>query len=247
MNKLPLYKILIRANVASRRKCNQAIKEARVKVNNKVITKPTFLVDIEKDTVNIDGKPITKRDFLKENFVYYILNKPAGYISTVKDTHHRKTVLDLIKDKRRIYPVGRLDKDTEGLLILTNDGQLTHRLTHPSFKIDKIYRLIIKPKIVKEDIERLNNGVIIDNYKEVSAKAKLIKDYKNQNKSELELIIHQGIKRQIKKMLSVLGYEVISLKRIGIGEIKLTNLKRGECRRLTEDELNYLKKKVGMS
>lgn len=242
---LELYKVLRDLNITSRRKSTDAIKEGRVKVNEKVAKDPLLKVDTGKDSLVVNGKKVDLNKIDKKEYVYYLLNKPRGFITTVKDAHKRKTVLDLVKEKKRIYPVGRLDKDTEGLLILTNDGNLTYRLLHPKFKIDKVYEAIIIPVIKGKDIAKLKRGVIIDEDIKVKAQVKLLKiDKKNQSK--LELTIHQGLKRQIRKMLAVLGYKVIELARFKVGPIEIGDLKKGEYRRLSPYEINLLKKEVGI-
>lgn len=267
MHKLPLYKFLIKSDVASRRKCAQAIKDGKVKVNGRSVKTPLFSVDLEKDTVSLENNVVDIRNILEKDFVYYLLNKPRAYICTVKDTHNRKTILDLVKEKKRIYPVGRLDKDTEGLLLLTNDGELTYRLTHPKFEIDKVYKAVVTPRIKNRDIKKLRSGLIIDKDKKVQAKVRLIKpacpprracpagrpacqadrDYRNNNQSKVELIIHQGIKRQIKKMFAVLDYKVMELERIQLGPLTLANLEKGAYRKLTKKEIKLLKKVVGIT
>lgn len=244
---LPLYKVLVLSKISSRRKCTQAIKEGQVKVDERIIKDPLFLVDCKKDSVSIKGRRLDIKEIFKKKFVYYLLNKPQGYICTVKDTHNRKTVLELIKkEDKRIYPVGRLDKDTEGLLILTNDGNLTYRLIHPKFEIDKTYETLIAPRITKVAIKKLEKGVIIDKGIRVSAKVRLIKDYKKKNQTKLEVIIHQGIKRQIRRMFVSLGYEVNRLVRTRLGTLELGDLKKGKARQLSYDEINSLKKLVGV-
>lgn len=247
MHKLPLYKFLIKSDVASRRKCAQAIKDGKVKVNGISVKTPLFSVDLEKDTVSLGNNVVDIRNILEKDFVYYLLNKPRGYICTLKDTHSRKTILDLVKEKKRIYPVGRLDKDTEGLLLLTNDGELTYRLTHPKFEIDKVYKAVVAHRIKSRDIKKLQSGLIIDKDKKVQAKVKLIKDYRNNNQSKVELIIHQGIKRQIKKMFAVLDYKVMELERIQLGPLALGGLEKGAYRKLAKKEIKLLKKVVGIA
>lgn len=237
--------MLILSEIASRRECTQVIKNGQVKVNNKTIKDPLYSVDCTRDFVTINDERIDAKKILKKDCVYYLLNKPQGYICTVKDTHKRKTVLDLVKDKRRIYPVGRLDKDTVGLLILTNDGNLTYRLTHPKFEINKTYETLITPRITEVDIKKLEKGVYIDKGVKVSAKVRVIKVDKGLNQTKLELIIHQGIKRQIRRMFSVLGYEVVHLVRTRIGMLEIGNLKKGKVRKLSDREVNSLKKLVG--
>jgi pseudouridine synthase len=241
---VPLYKYLIKANVSSRRKCIQAIKNGQVKVNGNIVKDPLCKIKYGQDIVYFKGKIINKNK-LKTKYIYYLINKPAGFISTVKDTHKRKKVVDIIKSDERIYPVGRLDKDTTGALILTNDGQLTHRLIHPKFKIEKEYEVEVSPKIDKKDLKKLETGVIIDKSEKVKAKTKIIKQ--QDKKTIVKLVIHKGIKRQIKKMFSRIGYQVVNLKRERIGNIVIGDLKQGQYRKLTKDEINTLKKMAGLN
>ena len=230
-----LQKYLAECGIASRRKCEEYILQGRVKVNGKVVKELGTKIDPDVDIIEFDGK-IVRRE---EKKVYIMLYKPAGYITSVKDPFGRPTVLDLVKVKERIYPVGRLDFDTSGLLLLTNDGELANILMHPKHEIVKTYVAKIKGIPTKEEMERFGNGLIIDGRKTAKAKIRIL-NVKN-GTSVVEIQIHEGRNRQVKKMCKAIGHPVIALKRTKIGELELKGLKPGEWRYLTEDEIRYLK------
>lgn len=230
-----LQKYLATAGIASRRVCEQYILEGRVKVNGEIVTELGRKVE-NNDEIVFDNKLVQ----LNNNYVYYLLNKPTGYVTTVKDEKQRPTVIDLIKDtEHRVFPVGRLDYNTSGLLILTNDGQLTYELTHPKHNINKTYEVKVKGKVTQKDLIKLAEGVFIDGRKTAPAKVELIKE--NQASTVINITIHEGRNRQIRKMCEAVNHEVIALKRIAIGKIKIGELKLGEYRQLTQEELCYLK------
>lgn len=230
-----LQKYLAECGIASRRKCEEYILQGRVKVNGKVVKELGTKIDPDVDIIEFDDK-IVRRE---EKKVYIMLYKPAGYITSVKDPFGRPTVLDLVKVKERIYPVGRLDFDTSGLLLLTNDGELANILMHPKHEIVKTYVAKIKGIPTKEEMERFENGLIIDGRKTAKAKIRIL-NVKNRT-SVVEIQIHEGRNRQVKKMCKAIGHPVIALKRTKIGELELKGLKPGEWRYLTEDEIRYLK------
>ncbi|WP_425448674.1 pseudouridine synthase [Dethiothermospora halolimnae] len=233
-----LQKYMAKCGIASRRKSEKIILDNRVKVNNKIINELGYKVDINKDTVSVDDKKI----FLEEEKVYILLNKPTGYVTTVSDQFNRPTVIDLIEGvNQRIYPVGRLDYDTSGLLILTNDGDLTYKLTHPKHEVNKTYVSKVKGVPTQEEINRFENGLIIDGYKTSKASIKILRKFNN--KSLVEIKIHEGRNRQVRKMCKEIGHPVVTLKRVAIGTIELGNLEVGKWRKLTEKEVDYLKKK----
>jgi len=176
---------------------------------------------------------------LPQNFEYIILNKPKSYLCTVKDDRNRKTVLDLVKSKNRLYPVGRLDYETEGLLLLTNDGDLTQKLTHPKNQIGKTYVVEIEGLVDKSEILKLTNGVVVDGEKFSPCKIDYIKY--DGKKTKYEIVIYEGKNREIRKMFEKINKNVVFLKRTKIGELKLTGLNRGEYRYLTKKEIDYLK------
>jgi len=233
---LRLQKFLSMAGVASRRAAEELISQKRVKVNGVTVTKPGIKVDTEKDTVEVDGK-VCK---LKNTYVYIMLNKPKGYITTLYDPFGRPTILDLVKGlKTRVFPVGRLDKDTEGLLLLTNDGELAYKLTHPKHGIEKTYIVKVKGKVSKKAVNVLQKGVILEEGKTSPAKVRILK--RGIDFTLLEMKIHEGKKRQIRRMCEKVGHPVIELKRVKIGELTLKGLKAGEWRYLTNKEMEYLK------
>jgi pseudouridine synthase len=239
-----LYRYLLNAQIASRRKCSEHIKEGHVKVNEKVITDPTIDIDEINDIVHLNDEAITQ---VKKGKIYIALNKPAGYICSLKDRHAKKKVLDLIDINERIYPVGRLDKNTKGLLLLTNDGELAHRIMHPSFEIDKVYEVFIKPYLKKDDIRRIEKEVFLEEGQGVNAK---VNSYQHDNENKgtiLKITIHRGIKRQIRRMFAALGYRVFDLIRLKVANIDLGQLKPGQYRNLSSKEVLNLKKMVGLN
>ncbi|HWR60052.1 MAG TPA: pseudouridine synthase [Clostridia bacterium] len=231
-----LQKVMSEFGVASRRKCEELIAGGRVKVNGRVVTEQGCKVDKEKDSIEVDGKVIRRPDAL----LYILLNKPSGYITSVRDQFGRPTVLDLLKGVSvRVFPIGRLDYDTEGLLILTNDGDLTYRITHPRHNIDKTYRALVRGKVESRAVAAFSRGLVIEDYVTAPAVLKAVGEAKGN--SIVEITIHEGRNRQVRKMCAAIGHEVIRLKRIKIGKIGLDGLKTGQWRYLEEEEVNYLK------
>ena len=230
-----LQKMIALSGYASRRKSEELIKCGKVKVNGSVITEMGYKVN-STDLIEVDGNPIREI----EDKVYYILNKPRGVVTTVHDDKGRKTVIDLIKTTKRIYPIGRLDYDTTGLLILTNDGELTNYLTHPKNNVEKVYVAKIKGLINKDELAKLCKGVFIDGKKTSKAKAKILKIDKKNNSSVVELIIHEGKNHQVKNMFKAIGYDVLKLKRESIAFLTLDGLKSGEYRLLSIKEVKKL-------
>lgn len=230
-----LQKVMAELGVASRRKCEELILLGKVKVNAVVINELGTKVDKQKDIIEVEGKALSNQT----HKIYVMLNKPVGYITSAKDQFNRPTVLDLIAGvKERIFPVGRLDYDTEGLLILTNDGELTYKITHPSHNINKTYRALVAGKIQQRDIETFAQGIIIDGYKTSPAKLTLLET--RNNNSLVDITIHEGRNRQVRKMCETVNHHVIKLKRISIGKLKLGDLKKGNWRYLKEEEIKYL-------
>ena len=231
-----LQKVMSEFGVASRRKCEDMIAAGRVKVNGCLIAEPGSKVDKEQDVIEVDGKIIKS----SESKVYILLNKPVGYITSAKDQFGRPTVLDLLRGiSLRVFPIGRLDYDTEGLILLTNDGDLTYRITHPKHNIDKTYRALIRGEADQIDIDTFKNGLAIEDYITSSARMEIIR-YEKGN-SIVDITIHEGKNRQVRKMCSAIGHDVIKLKRIQIGKLGLGDLKTGEWRYLSDAELEYLK------
>lgn len=229
-------KYMALCGVASRRKSDELIQNKQVKVNGTIVEELGINIDENKDIVEVNGKRIN----LEQKNRYILINKPEGYVTTVKDQFDRKTVLDLVKDiDERIYPIGRLDYETSGLLILTNDGDLTYRLTHPKHEVVKTYlaRLKLVPDKIK--IKQFESGLKIEDYVTAPAEFKIIK--KQEKQSICEIKIHEGKNRQVRKMCRAIGHPVLSLKRSSIGNIQLGNLGIGEYRHLNQKEINYLK------
>ncbi|GKX66581.1 pseudouridine synthase [Inconstantimicrobium mannanitabidum] len=229
-----LQKYMARCGVASRRKCEEYISQGLVAVNNDVITELGFKVDVDKDRVSFNGSIISPC----ENKVYIALNKPEGYITSVKDEFDRKTVIDLVDVKERIFPIGRLDYDTSGLLLLTNDGEVYNKVIHPRVSINKVYEALVKGNFTEEEIKKFEVGVDIGGYITAPAELKVIK--KEKNKSLVHITIHEGKNRQVRKMCAAFSHEVITLKRLSVGDIKLKDLPKGSWRNLDDKEIEYL-------
>jgi len=232
-----LQKYMAQCGVASRRKSEELIKEGKVSVNGRIVADMGVVIDPQKDEVKLAGsivKPV-------ENMIYIALNKPKGYVSTVKDQFSRPTVLDLVPDssKYRLYPVGRLDYDTTGLILLTNDGELTYTLTHPKHEVEKIYVAEVKGVPDKEDILKFKNGILLDDRRTAPACMEIIKATRNE--CIVKIVIREGRNRQIRKMCDAIGHPIIWLRRDAIGKIKLNGLKPGQWRYLTQKEIEYLK------
>ena len=229
-----LQKFIANSGYTSRRKAEELIKEGKVIVNGETITNLGHKVD-SNDEVVIDGMRIEK-----ENKVYYLLNKPRGYVSSTSDDKGRKVVTDIINTNLRIYPVGRLDYDTTGILILTNDGEFANLMMHPKNKIDKLYIAKIKGILFKNEIEKLSKGIEIDGIKTSKARIKVKKYDKKTNTSIVEVIIHEGRNHQVKKMFEAVGHEVLKLKREQIAFLTLDGLSSKEYRMLTPKEVKRL-------
>ena len=233
-----INKYIALCGVASRRKAEELILAGRVTVNDEVMTELSYKVDEENDIVKVDDKLIKEENKL----VYILLNKPEGYITTVKDQFDRPSVLDLVSDiKERVYPIGRLDYETSGLLLLTNDGDLTYKLTHPKHEVDKTYVARVKGKLTKEEIEIFKTGLKIEDYTTAPAKLKVIKYDEQRDSSLLEIKIHEGKNRQVRKMCKAINHPVLRLRRSAMGKIKIGDCEIGKYRYLTEDEIKYLK------
>ncbi len=231
---LRLQVFLSHNGVCSRRKAMEIIKAGRVAVNGLIVKEPATIINSDKDKINVDGKRIQEK-----KYDYILLNKPQGYVTTKVSQRSAKTVLDLFPHNlQHLSPVGRLDKDTEGLLLLTNDGDVAYRLTHPKFNINKVYFVRVLGCLSLQNKKKLEKGIIIDGKKTAPAQIKNIKILKD--RTDLLITIHEGRKRQIRLMFSCLGHKVIYLKRITQGTLALGNLKVGQWRRLTESERKKL-------
>ncbi len=229
-----LQKVIAQAGIASRRKAEELIKDGKVKVNGEVITELGTKVS-ESDKVEVNNKPIEK-----ETKEYYLLNKPRGVITTTNDEHGRKTVTDLIETSARIYPVGRLDYDTTGAILLTNDGEFANILMHPSNKIDKVYLAKLEGIIKGEQINALKNGIMLDDALVKALRVKLKKVNQENSTSMVEITIHEGKNHQVKRMFESVGFHVEKLTRERIGIFDIKNLKSGQYRKLTPKEVQIV-------
>ena len=238
MDEVRLQKFLASCGIASRRKCEELILAGKVEVNGKVVNELGTKVNIQKDEVKYNGKIIKP----EEEKIYILLNKPIGYVTTVKEQFGRDKVTDLVKQNKRIVPVGRLDMYTSGALILTNDGELVNKLTHPKNEINKTYNATVAGIVTEQDIENLKSGVEIDNsYITKPAKVKILKIDNEKNISRVQITIHEGKNRQIRKMCQAINKRVLALHRSKIGNIEVRDLKLGTWRYLTKKEVNELK------
>lgn len=229
-----INKFLAYSGVASRRGADQLINDGQVKINGRICS-PGDDVEIGQDSVTVNGKLVS----VVKNYDYYIMNKPKGYVCTVKDDKGRKTVMDLMpKGSKRLFPVGRLDYDSEGLLILTNDGDLTFKLTHPKNEVPKTYLVKTEKLVSDEDLNKLRSGVVVDGVKTKKCNVRLIENTKTSSK--LHITITEGRNRQVRKMFEAIGNNVDFLKRIKVGDLTLTGLNRGEVRQLSAREIDYL-------
>lgn len=230
-----LQKIIAASGICSRRKAEELISSGKVSVNGKKITELGFKASFE-DEIKVNGRQIKR-----EECVVYAFNKPKNVISSVSDDRGRETVMDYINEPYRLYPLGRLDFDSSGLLLLTNDGSLTQRILHPKYEVEKTYEVTINKIIDKQTISKLENGVRIENYISAPAKIRLKKINENKKTSFLEVKIHEGKNREIRKMFKTVGMEVIKLHRIQEANIVIGNLKPGEYRKLKPIEVKRLK------
>ncbi|MDD5505045.1 MAG: pseudouridine synthase [Candidatus Omnitrophica bacterium] len=238
-----INKFLAQRGIASRRKSDELISQGRVCLNGIKLSSPGAMVDPVKDTVSVDGVKIDA-GLLPEHLTYLMLNKPAGYITTLKDTHKRRTVMDLVPGVKGVFPVGRLDKDTTGLLIMTNDGRLCHRLMHPSFEMDRLYEVTIAGQVKASDISRIERGVDIGDGK--ASALKVLDIINDKFKTVVRVSLHEGRKRQVRKTFEALGYKIKELTRTGYAGLKL-DLQTGSYRHLSEKEVSLLKKGVGIT
>lgn len=232
-----LQKYIAMSGAASRRSAETLIDEGRVRVNGNVIKEQGTKVEIGADTVLLDNIELK----IKNKNYYIMLNKPVGYVSTVKDQFERKTVIDLIKNDLkdvRIFPVGRLDYDTEGLLLLTNDGDFTYRVSHPKFNMDKTYIATLKGGITISGLNKLRRGLKVEDYVTSPANVEILDAAEGY--TIVKITIHEGKNRQVRKMFEAVGSKVVALQRISIGKVELGNLPSGHWRHLTSHEINYL-------
>jgi 23S rRNA pseudouridine2605 synthase len=233
MQKHSLLKVLTQADIGSRRKITAAIKEGRVSVNGCVVTGFNYLIDLGKDHILLDSRLVNIK---QQQYLYLMLHKPKGVFSTVSDEHGRQTVIDLLPIKyrhRRLYPVGRLDKDSSGLVLLTNDGDLTYRITHPRFEYEKEYEVLVKGELKAGEIRRMEMGIKLEENKTSPAVVKKIKS----NDCNYGITIREGRKHQVKRMFEAIGHPVLELRRVRMGNLKLGKLKKGGVREVGKIEL----------
>ena len=236
-----LQKVISQAGIASRRAAEKMIQEGRVKVNGKLVTELGVKVDPQAADIRVDGRKISAR----QRQVYFLLNKPKGYISTAKDERGRSTVLDLLPEvKERIYPVGRLDNNTEGLLILTNDGALMNGLLHPKYEVEKTYVARIAGEPDELTLDRLRQGIRLEDGMTAPAKVHLLAQGGGQ--SRVEITIHEGRNRQVRRMFAAIGSDVKALKRVKFAGLTLEGVGRGKHRELTAKELSALFRLAGI-
>ena len=228
-----INKFLAACGVAGRRACDKIVQDGRVTINGKLAVLGD---DVETDdVVKVDGKPVA----LKKN-EYYILHKPKGYLSTVSDDKGRKTVMDILgSNVGRVYPVGRLDYDSEGLLILTTDGELAQHLTHPSNEVPKTYLVKVEGRLTEADLNPIRSGIELDGVLTKKCRAHIVET--NKEYTKVEMVLREGKNREIRRMFEAIGREVMLLKRTKVGELSLRGLARGEFRKLTPEEVEYLK------
>lgn len=230
-----LQVFLSHSGICSRRRALDLVKQGCVKVNNQMVCEPSYEINPEKDQVFLEGIPIKVK-----KYEYIMLNKPKGIITTKKDRFAEKTVMDLLPSElKHLCPVGRLDKDTEGLLLLTNNGKLANCLMHPKFKVDKVYRVEVKGHLKENDKLRLQQGIILEDKR--TSPCKINRVNFESDRTSFEIILHEGRKRQIRLMLLSLGYRILSLKRIQEGPISLGDLPAGKWRSLSDEEINRFK------
>ena len=239
-NRIRLQKFLSECGVASRRKSEEMIESGIVKVNGKVASIGDK-VDPKRDTVTVRGKKVVKQ----KNNVYIMLNKPRGFITTMSDEMDRKCVAMLVENApARVYPVGRLDRESEGMLLFTNDGEFANALTHPSKHVSKAYRVTVRPPVSEEQLTAIATGIVIDDRKTAPADVRVV--LQEENRVVLEIVLYEGRNRQIRKMCEEIGLEVARLRRIAVGSVKLGMLKQGDWRELSEEEVRKLKLAAGM-
>ena len=232
-----LQKYLAGAGIASRRKCEEYILQGKVKVNGEIVTTLGVKINPDKDKIEYNGKQILKKN---NSHTYILLNKPIDYVTTAKDQFGRKTVLDLINIETRLVPVGRLDMYTSGALILTDDGDFVYKVTHPKHEITKTYTVTLKGNVTNEEVTQLINGVDIGGFTTSKAKVKILMIDKEKNKSRLEITIHEGKNREIRRMCEAIGKKVLALHRSKIGNISVKDLKIGTWRYLKQREVDEL-------
>lgn len=237
MEEVRLQKFLANNGICSRRKAEEHILSGDVQVNGNTVTELGFKIVVGKDEVIFKGKKVGQE---VQNKVYILLNKPIGYVTTTKDQFGRDTVLDLVKVKEKVLPVGRLDMYTSGAIILTNDGDFIYKITHPKYEIEKTYNVTLKGKVTAEEVVALRNGVEIEDYVSGEAKVKILKIDEEKDISRLEITIHEGKNREVRKMCAAIDKKVLALHRSKIGHLQVKDLKLGTWRYLKKHEVERL-------
>ncbi|ADH99683.1 pseudouridine synthase [Salisediminibacterium selenitireducens] len=231
-----LQKLIAQAGITSRRKAEKLIEEGRVYVNGNQVKEVGAKADLQTDEISVDGVPLQK-----EEPVYYLLYKPSGVISSAGDDKGRKTVIDLVPGEFRVFPVGRLDFDTSGLIVLTNDGEFANLLMHPKYRIHKTYIAKVKGLPLREDLKKLDRGIVLEDGKTAPAKTKVIKTDKRKGTAVVEITIHEGRNRQVRRMFDAIGFPVMKLKRERYGILDLKGLNAGDWRELKPHEVKTLR------
>lgn len=241
--KIRINRFLASAGIGSRRNCEDLIRKGRVRVNNETVRELASFIDTDSDVVSFDGNPVEQ----VAGKMILVINKPSGVLSTVKDERGRRTVIELAREKgywTRLFPVGRLDMDTTGLLLLTNDGDLAFRLTHPRYKIEKRYVVTVEGLIEDRTVESIGSGVDLGDYVTLPCAVKVIG--RSDETSSLEICLKEGKKRQIKRMFAESGHKVLELKRVALGDLEFSDLEPGDIRPLTEKEQFRLRELTGL-
>ncbi len=237
-----LQKIISQAGIASRRAAEKMILEGRVRVDGKVVRELGTKVNPAAHTISVDGRPLKG----EEQHVYLLLNKPKGYLSTAKDDRGRRTVLDLLPEvKERVYPVGRLDNNTEGLLLITNDGTLMNGLLHPRFEVEKTYHAGVTGQLTEEKLQMLRDGLLLEDGMTAPAKVSLLQE-REPGDTRAAITIHEGRNRQVRRMFAAVGCDVKSLKRVRFADLTLKGVARGHHRALTQEEVSKLYRLAGL-
>lgn len=232
-----LQKFIANQGICSRRKAEEYITSGRIKVNGEVVTELGTKINPSKDIIEVDDKKISN---IAGKKVYILLNKPIGYVTTTKDQFNRNTVLDLVKVKEKVLPVGRLDMYTSGAIILSNDGDFIYKITHPKYEVEKTYNVTLKGQITDDEVENLKSGVKVDDYITGKAKVKILRIDKEKDLSRVEIIIHEGKNREVRKMCEAIGRKVLALHRTKIDNISVKDLRLGTWRYLKPNEIKSL-------
>ena len=248
MQEKRLQKIISQAGIASRRAAEKMILEGRVRVDGKVVCELGTKVNPAAHTISVDGRPIKG----EEQHVYLLLNKPKGYLSTAKDDRGRRTVLDLLPEvKERVYPVGRLDNNTEGLLLITNDGTLMNGLLHPRFEVEKTYHAGVTGQLTEEKLQMLRDGLLLEDGMTAPAKVSLLPERELSERergfTRVSIAIHEGCNRQVRRMFAAVGCDVKALKRVRFADLTLKGVARGHHRTLTQEEVSRLYRLAGLT